>query len=392
MKRVYQPVVNTPALLLDLVQKLSSAKFLAVDTEFIRETTFYPRVALIQVATLEDSWLVDPLALDRKQLTPLFDLLQNQQIIKVMHAAQADQECLYTTYQIVAQPVFDTAMAASLCGFGESAGLARLLKEVLQVSIDKGHTRTDWMARPLPQHLQVYAHEDVIYLVKLAQALIDRLDKKNRTQWAYELSSRYQNTALYSVNVESATQKIIKNKRINKRVYQVLMNLVEFRENKAREINIPRRRLMEDDVLFDLAVAQPRDLNHLSHFRGLSKHDLKVHGSTIIDAILRGLEVAEHLLKEPPKPDMVDASYLRSIELVQFFLKYQSDACELAPKYLMNSDDIIRLLKKDSWTHQELVQEKILTEGACALIGSELIAFLNGQRYLGLADGKVVLK
>src|SRR4051794_37717944 len=184
-------LINSAGQIQELAAKLKGRDVISFDTEFIRESTFYPIVEIIQVATDERSWLVDAQAFKKgfrpgprggfdPGLQPLLDIFQDKSILKIVHASQGDQECLYTAFGAVATPSLDTAVAASLCGLGDGIGLSKLLKAVMDVDLKKGHARTNWSVRPLPAQLLEYAHADVEHLVQLGRKLSAKLEEAGR--------------------------------------------------------------------------------------------------------------------------------------------------------------------------------------------------------------------
>ncbi len=378
--------------IINLSVHLSTQAMIALDTEFIRESTFFPVMALIQVASETQSWLVDPLALVDNELKPLFDVLTNPKVIKVLHASQADQECLYTNYGIVAAPSFDTAAAASLCGYGDSIGLSKLLKEVLDVNLRKGHARTDWTVRPIQDQLLQYAHADVHFLLPVANKLLDRLDQNGRRAWAFELSARFENKKNYELNAEGIAAKLVKNGRLDRRGYATLQKLVTWREKRVRDIDVPRRRVADDDVLMDLANARPKDLNHLSAFRGLNRGEFKASGQAILDAVKKAALIEERDLPEVPKPEMPEPHEARAIELVQCFIKQLADKLEISARHLVTSDELLPLLRGRFTTVEQAVKAGHLTAGAGKLIGGDLLAIIAGKRALSLDNSQIIIK
>lgn len=364
---------------------------IALDTEFIRETTFFPIIALIQVATETESWLVDPLAFRGEEMKPLLDVFTNPNIVKVLHAAQADQECLYTTYGVVASPSFDTSAAASLCGYGESVGLLKLVKEALGVQLQKGHARTDWTVRPMPEQLAKYAHSDVQYLIPLARKMIGQLEQKNRKQWAFELSAKHEDKRLYEPNPEGLTRKLSKSGKLDRRGVATLKELIGWREKRVRELDVPRRRVADDEILVALAATRPKDMNHLSAFRGLNPGELRKSGEHILAAIKRGMAVPENELPDISRPDLPTDSESRAIELIQCFLKIEAEDMQISPRHLITGDDILPLLRGNHKSVDEMVKAGVLSAGAGHLIGEELLAMLQGQRSLSIKNGRVVV-
>ncbi len=393
--KIHPDLIQTPAQIAELALALKAEKIIAFDTEFIRETTFYPVVEIIQVATATESWLVDAQAFKKKGadqagIRPLLDIFEDQSILKIIHAAQGDQECLFTSFGVVAVPSLDTAVAASLCGYGDGIGLGNLLKGVLDVSIKKGHARTNWSVRPLPAQLVDYAHADVVHLVKLGTTLMDQLDGLGRKQWALELSAKWEDTALYLPDPEGITHKLSKGGRLDKKGYAALFELVKWREERVRVLNLPRRWVADDHVLVDIAQVRPKDMEHLGAFRGLNKGEIKNSGEAILSALRKAEESPEKLVPPPrgPRLELPNAEESRVLDLLQCYVGILSDKHQIAAKHLLTSSQLLPLLRSGAKTPQDLVAAKILTEGATRLVGDEILAMLNGRRALSVvAEG-----
>ncbi len=383
-------LIDSAAEVARLAKILSQEKVITLDTEFIREKTFYPIVALIQVGTKTESWLVDPLALRKEELQPLLDVFTDKNILKIIHAAQADQECLFTSYGIVASPSFDTAAGGSLCGFGESPGLAKLTKEILGVSLDKGHARTDWTVRPLPEQLCKYAHQDVEFLIPLTDHLFSRLEKNDRKKWALELSAKYEDPKIFEPLPEDHARKIVKTRSMDKKGFAALIELIRWREARVKSLDVPRKWIADDDLLTSLANVRPKDMAHLSAFRGLNKGELKHSGEAILEAIK--VAAARTDVVAPDRTDSTEPEEARAIEVLGVFLKILAEQNEIAPKLLMTNDALLQLLRSKITDTAELVSQGILTQGACDLVGQPLIDLLTGKRSISLQGCNVVLK
>lgn len=376
-----------------LAQTLSQADCIAFDTEFIRENTFYPSVELIQIATRTESWLVDAQAFRGKNavhLKPLLDIFENPKILKVLHAAQGDQECLYTSYKVVAKPSFDTAVGASLCGLGDGIGLGPLIKNVLGVTLKKGHSRTNWAARPLPKQLLEYAHADVQFLIEAADKLFEMLDKKKRREWALELSAKWENTKLYENDPEGLALKLAKGGRLDSKAYAALVELMRWREDRVRQLNLPRRWVADDQTIVDLANVRPKDIDHLSTFRGLNKGEVKNSGERILQAILKSKESKVELPKSQ-KTDHPADSELQVIELLKAYLNILADREGIAVKHLMTVSQLLPLIRAKVTDPKDLVTKGFLSEAAAQWVGDEVVALLQGQRALAIRDGGVAV-
>ena len=384
--------------ILNLAKTLESQEIIAFDTEFIRESTFFPIVEIIQVATDSESWLVDAQAFKKRasnstsfdpDLMPLLNVFTNPKILKMVHAAQGDQECLFTAFEVVASPTLDTAVAASLCGYGDGIGLGKLLKTVLDVNVTKGHARTNWSVRPLPEQLIEYAHADVIHLVGLGKILLSQLEQAGRKNWALELSAKWEDKSLYQTDYEVMTQKLARGGRLDKHGYAALYELVKWREERVRQLNLPRRWVADDHVLVDLAHVRPKDLAHLSAFRGLNKGELKNSGEAILAALRKGAESDRGVVPKAPKTPIPTQEESQVLELLRCFVGILADKHKVAAKHLMTSPKLLTLLRSQAEKPEDLVRFGILTEEASQLIGEELIAMIQGKRALLICENEI---
>ncbi len=393
-------LLSTAEEIAELAQALKNQVIIAFDTEFIRETTFYPMVEIIQVATTTDSWLVDARAFKRNHpasrpdlfepgIQPLLDIFTDPKILKVLHAAQGDQECLYTSFGVVASPTLDTAVAASLCGYGEGIGLGKLLKAVFDITLAKGHARTNWSVRPLPQQLVDYAHADVEYLVELGQKLLENLDQLGRKSWAFEVSAKWENAALYQMDAEGIAQKLARGGRLDKKGYPALINLVRWREERVRKLNLPRRWVADDHVLLDLAHVRPKDLEHLGAFRGLNKGEFKNSGEAILAAIESAAETTDIAVPKSPRIAAPTGDEMQAFELIRCYVSVLAEKHKIAAKHLLTTSQLLPLLRHEVNSSEDLVTQGILGPEAAALIGEELIAMVQGKRALRVKGNQV---
>ncbi|MEK7689382.1 MAG: HRDC domain-containing protein, partial [Bdellovibrionota bacterium] len=309
----------------------------------------------------------------------------------ILHAAQGDQECLFTAYETVAKPSLDTAVAASLLGYGESIGLANLLKSAMGVTLKKGHARTNWTQRPLPDQLLQYAAADVEHLVKLGDLLIEDLEKEGRLDWAMELTSKWEDPAIYLPDPDGIAERLAVGGKLDDRAYSTLIGLVRWREARVRDLNIPRRWLADDAVLIDIARVRPKDSSHLASFRGLNKGELRNSG----DRILAIVKEFENL--PPParirglRLGIPSASETRVMELLKCYISILADELRISPRLLMTADQFFPILRSKDQIHtvDDLVSRGLLGTAAAKLIGSEILAMVHGQRALQV-DGMTV--
>jgi ribonuclease D len=322
-------------------------------------------------------------------IQPLLDIFTDQKILKIVHAAQGDQECLYTSFGVVASPSLDTAVAASLCGYGEAIGLGKLLKSVFDITLSKGHARTNWSVRPLPQQLIEYARADVDHLVALGLKLMEKLEELGRKAWGFEVSAKWEDSKLYQMDVEGIAQKLARGGRLDKKGYPALVNLVKWREERVRKLNLPRRWVADDHVLLDLAHVRPKDLEHLGAFRGLNKGELKNSGEAILEAIRLASERAD---LPPPKAARVlapTADETLAFDLIRCYVSVLAEKHQIAAKHLLSAHQLLPLLRNEIQSSEDLIKKGILSPEATALIGDELIAMVQGKRALRVKGSQV---
>jgi ribonuclease D len=402
--KTHPELLSTADQIRDLADRLRTADLIAFDTEFIRETTFYPIVEIIQVATIEESWLVDAAAFKKgfrpgpqgsfnAGLKPLLEIFENKKSLKIAHAIQGDQECLYSSFGCLATPTLDTAVAASLCGYGEGIGLGKLLKAGLDVTIKKGHARTNWSVRPLPEQLIEYAHADVEHLVELGKKLIGQLEKLNRKEWALELSAKWEDKALYEPDVKDLASKLARSGRLDRKGYSALLELIRWREARVRQLNLPRRWVADDAVLVDLAHVRPKDMAHLGAFRGLNKGELKNSGEQILNALKTAAESGETAPERDEgdrrgrgRLDIPTTEESQVLDLIKCYVGMLADQHRIAAKHLMTAAQLLPLLRTPIRTPEDFVTSGVLGKEAARLIGDELIAFIRGDRALSI-DG-----
>ena len=358
-----------------------------VDTEFIRESTFFPKMALIQAATDDEAWLLDPTVLSHADLQPLFDCLVDPAILKVMHAAHSDQECFFSAYGFLAEPVLDTAVAAALTGMGDNLGLSRLMKDLLNVHLPKGRARARWLTRPLAPELLDYAEKDVLHLIALNEKLRARLEAKGRWDWALEESRA--NRALLELTPDDMAQKMAKSGHLDGSSYGALLELFRWREERARSADLPRSWVCDNETLVALAKSKPKSLDELRHFRGLNHKEVDRQGNVILAAIERG--------KQGERPDWQRSSrsYEKSegeehvLDLLQSYVAYLAAKHEIATRFLLSSSRAPLVLVHSDKSPEQWVQEGILSRNASALIGEDLKALLEGKRGLAIKDRAV---
>jgi len=378
--------INDKNRLAALVSELKKHNTLGVDTEFIRERTFYPEIALIQIATKDQAWLIDPTAFGSAELSSLFGLLRDDKILKIMHASQGDQECFHLCHGFVVAPVLDTAVAAALCGLGDNVGLGKLLKVMLGVTLAKGRARARWLERPLPLPLQEYALQDVLHLVRLGEALTEKLREKGRYEWALEESATSMDE--FDVSPEKMAEQLGRGGRLNESRLFVLSELLKWREERARRANLPRRWVADNETLMALAQVRPKTLDELRSFRGLNLKEVERSGPKILAAIAKTPKGSEKVISLV-RSHIPSETEERVLELMRTFVSFLSVRYAIAPRFLVSPKRALGLVQHAELAPEEWVAKGYLSKEASQLIGRDLKDFFLGKKVLGIVKGRV---
>lgn len=387
--KIHLEPITSPEVLHSVSQILRGEEMIAFDTEFIRENTYAPNLGLIQIATREEAWLVDVLALSAAAMQPLFDVFSDQKILKVLHSALGDQESLYHTYRLTASPTLDTFEAASLVGFGESVSLGQLVQSVMGVTLKKSHARTDWLRRPLSDEMKRYALSDVEYLVEIGERLLARLEELGRKTWAMELSAYYQNSALYDDPSAEIAHRLALSGKVNQRSYLILRELVAWREQRARMHNIPRRRIADDETLMHIANARPETFDQLSKFRGINSGEIKRQGEQILEIIRECLHRPPAAMPRMPQIHKPSGSQSGVIDLLGTYLRVLCEELHVASRQLLTSKELRQIVVENLLDPEQWVQAGICSAQVKDLVGDELTAILKGKRALSLENAKI---
>ncbi len=381
-------LVHRAARLAEIADRLSRQDVIAFDTEFLREKTFYPRLALIQAADRECAWIIDPLALSHEEIRPLLDVFVSPDTLKAAHAVEQDQECLYRAYGITVEPVLDTAVAAALTGRGDQIGLSSLLHKLLGVHLAKGHTRTNWMKRPLPQAMIEYAAGDVACLVEAAELLASDLRRLNRWDWALALSAGFGDAARTEFDAGALMRKLTARRRLSVASYAALKELIVWRERHARRKDIPRNWLADDRSLVKLAAARPKNVEELRNFRGLGAKLVERDAETILAAIRKAEAAPPEKREVPPQADEPTATEVAALTVLKCFLTALAAENQTPLRYLVDDGAMRKLLRGRFPSMDDLRASGLLEPEAIDILGEELIAILNGGRALRIVAGR----
>ena len=336
-------IIDTTAGLAELCTALAQDEYVTVDTEFMRERTYWPELCLIQIAGEEHEAIIDPMA-PGIDLQPFFALMADTEVLKVFHAARQDIEIIHHLGGLIPQPLFDTQVAAMVCGFGDQIGYEALVNRLANAHVDKSSRFTDWARRPLTDKQLAYALSDVTYLRVVYEKLKATLDKSHREPWLEEEMGILSSPDTYLVAPESAWKRI-KFRARKPRQLGILMKVAEWREQEAQSRNVPRNRVIKDDVLTELAVQQPKDKDALRNLRALAKgHANSSMGEALLKAVNAGLSMKQDDIpfvahEKPNLPEGTSAA----AEVLKLALKIVAEREGIAPKLIASSSDIEKI-------------------------------------------------
>ena len=377
------PVITDSQALAEFCANLKNSEFITVDTEFLREKTYYPKLCLIQVSCPEkEARAIDPLA-ENIDLTPLFDLLKDQNILKVFHAGRQDLEIFYTLMGTVPAPVFDTQIAAMVCGYGDSIGYDKLVRNILDESIDKSSQFTDWSYRPLSEKQINYALGDVTHLCGVFLHLHAELEKRGRQKWV-EQENEIQNSAdTYKLDPYDAWAKVrIRNPKAKN--LAVLRELAAWREIQAQKRNIPKSWVVRDDALAEIALNIPQTEKQLSKVRNIPKDLTKEKNTaTLLKLIDTALNSSKEQWPKPPVRKQHPPSVSATIDILKLLLKLTSLQHEVAAKVIANADDLEAIALSDQ------ADVNALKGWRYEIFGKDALDVKNGKLAVGLKDGRI---
>ena len=379
-------VITTQAALDSFCAAAAKRPFICVDTEFMRESTFYSILCLIQAATDEDEAVIDPLA-DGLDLAPFNALLMEAKIVKVLHAARQDMEIFYTICGAVPKNIFDSQIAAMALGFGDSVGYGALVKGRLDIHLDKGARFTDWSRRPLSQKQLTYALADVTHLRDLYPGLVAELEDKGRMGWVIEEMAPQMQEKLYTFEPESAWERL-KVRNPKKHYLAALKAAAAWREREAIARNIPRRRVLKDDALYDLAQQKPKDIAALARLRGIPRGFEKSRGAKVlVEAINAAIDNAEDYAPRLPKVQHMPPNLGPTIEMLKTLLRLRTEYEGIAPRLVANNADIEKLA-----AFGEKADVAALKGWRREIFGEDALKMLAGKIGLRLEGREVVAK
>ncbi|MBY0561131.1 ribonuclease D [Hyphomicrobium sp.] len=375
-------MITTTSELAALCEVLAKSEYVAVDTEFLREQTFWPLLCLIQLAGPEAEAVVDPLS-PGLDLTPFYQLMADASVVKVFHAARQDIEIIFLKAEIVPTPVFDTQVAAMVCGYGDSISYVNLVKKTTSIDLDKSSRFTDWSRRPLSDKQLDYALADVTHLRDVYRRLKQTLEKTGRTPWLQEEMEVLTSPATYDAKPENAWQRL-KLRVKGRKSLAVLIELAAWRERLAQSLDVPRGRVLRDDALYDIANQLPASADSLGQLRTLSDGFARSQrAKEIVDVVKAGLARDPKTLPQIERNEALSAEASATLELLKVLLKAAAAEHGVAPRIIADSDDLEQLATSDE------ANILALQGWRRTLFGDAALKLKRGELALTLVDGEV---
>jgi len=366
----------------DFCDHAKAHPIVAVDTEFHRERTYYAQLALVQLRAGDRMVAVDPLA--DIDLQPLYDLLQDDDVLKVLHAAKQDAEIFLHAMKTPMAPVFDTQVAAALLGYGEQVSYGFLVEKLTGVALDKLHGRSDWMRRPLDKAVVDYAIDDVRYLPEMHARLQSELDDKGRRTWLDEEQADLTDASKLVTNPDEAWRKIKGAGKLKGKSVVVAQQVTAWRERMAMKRDLPKRHVLADNIVIDLARQRPKELKQMDRMRGFDDGAKRRYGKELLACIREAEGIAPELWPAPKesKPRRVDDALVSCLWAV---VELQARENDISPQLLVSKGDLQKLAAQEE-------DIDVLAGWRRDLVGERLLAFLAGEVVLGVSGRKAQLQ
>jgi len=375
--------INTPEKLAGLCEQIKKVSWLALDTEFLREKTYYPKFCLLQIATPEWVACIDPIALP--ELGELFDAIYNPAVVKVFHSCRQDLEIFYQLTGKLPTPIFDTQVAAPLLGFQDNPGYAMLVSSLLNINLSKAHTRADWSRRPLTDAQIEYAADDVIYLCRIYQIVVQKLAELGRADWLKSDFAELSNPALYEVTPENAWLKIKGKNKLTGKQLSIIQILAEWREKTAQSEDRPKSWLLRDELLVDIAKLQPETVGDLANVRGINERTVNRYGKALCQLISAAKNRAPTPLNEKGRAAKKNQQQEAILDILTALVRIRAEENALNPSILASRKDLEVLLMDDD-------DECSLLHGwRYSMAGKELVGLLKGELLLGIQADRLAI-
>jgi ribonuclease D len=374
-------LITTTHDLAEVCQRLAKHPFVTVDTEFLRETTFWPKLCVVQIASPEEAVAIDAMA-EGLDLSPFFALMADKRIVKVFHAARQDIEIIWNLAKLIPTPLFDTQVAAMVCGFGDQVSYGELTQAVAKVTLDKSSRFTDWSRRPLSEAQILYAIADVTYLRDIYVFLQRKLEKTGRLFWLADEMTFLTSSSTYEQHPENAWERF-RNRARKPRDLAVLMEVAAWRESEAQGRDVPRSRVLKDDVLIEVALAAPKSPEELGNLRAFPRGmERSRTGMDILAAVQRGLTRDPKTLPKLEKERRSSGG--ATVELLKVLLRQVSEAHGVAAKMIATVEDLEAIAADDK------AKVMAMSGWRREIFGEKALELKRGRLALTVEHGKVV--
>ena len=376
-------LISTPEALASFCSRAASSPVLGIDTEFLREKTYYAKLCLIQLSTADEVAIVDPLAV--RNLSPLKELFTSPSITKIFHAASQDLEILYHELGVLPSPIFDTQVAATLLGYGQQIGYSSLVHGVCGVNLAKTESYTDWSRRPLTESQVSYAAEDVIYLPRMYARMCEKLNAHGRLSWLDAEFADMVKVSNFEMDDRTRFLKVKRVGHLNRRQLGAAREVAAWREATARKRNIPRKWVLADEQIVETCRREPKTIDDLFQVRGIREKLPTADAREVVTLIRKGLELPDSELPHLGKPDKNEANVDTQVDLMLPLVHKRAKENNIAAQTLASRDELEELARYES-------PDCALLKGwKRTLVGEELLALLHGKIALSLEGGELVL-
>ncbi len=339
-------MIESSQSLADVCLRLAEEEFIAVDTEFLRDSTYWPKLCLVQIASANDEVIIDPLAKDI-DLKPFYDLMADEGVVKVFHAARQDVEIFFHFGGVIPHPLVDTQVAAMVCGYGDSVGYESLIRQTLDIQVDKSSRFTDWSRRPLKDTQLDYAISDVTHLRDAYPMIREQVEKRDRGHWLEQEMTVLTSPSTYELHPENSWKRL-KTHSVSRRALGVLMEVAAWREDQAQKRDMPRQRILKDDGLNEIARQAPISAEALSELRGIPNgFSRSRHAVSLLEAVKRGAEKPIDDIPKLAKQERLPQGLGPIIEMLKVLLKRECEIHEVAHRLVANVSDLELIAARD---------------------------------------------
>lgn len=373
--------IDTPAALESFCAALQGQEWIALDTEFIREKTYYPQLCLVQIGVPGRCGCIDPLALT--DLAPLYELLYDTSITKVLHACAQDLEIFVQSQGRVPTPIFDTQLAAPLLGLPEQIGYGKFVKEILGIELDKSHARTDWSRRPLSARQLEYAADDVRYLAQAYPVVRERLAAQGRLEWLAAEFEPYEQIERYRTEPAEAWKRIRGLNKLRRRALSIVQHLAAWREEQAQTKNLPRNWVIKDEVIIDIGRIAPRHPEELAAIRGMPAKTVRHYGEVLLKLVGNAAEQEPQPVSDRRRvaPTVQEEALA---DILHASLRLLADRHDINVATIGGHRDLLALIRGES--------TGLLCGWRREIAGKELLALRDGQRRVSVRDRRVTIE